>query len=173
MERKQRVVQIDGVEHHHCGRCKQYKTPDNFYLNKKSLTGRGSYCKPCMREYSATEEWVEWRKKRYYKNPERTIWIEARNRAKAASLHFNIDPEDCAIPDICPVLGIKIIQKGFGTRNDGTPTLDRMNNFLGYVKGNVKVISWKANRLKSDCNDPEVFLAIAEYVRNCNTLQSS
>jgi hypothetical protein len=126
-----------------------------------------------MREYSATEEWVEWRKKRYYKNPERTIWIEARNRARNGMLPFDITPDDCAIPEYCPVLGIKIVDKGQGTRIDGTPTLDRMNNALGYVKGNVKVISWKANRLKSDCNDPEVFLAIAEYVRNCNSIYTS
>jgi hypothetical protein len=172
MDRKARVVELNGLELHHCGKCKTYKLPEEFYLNARSLTGRGSYCKPCMSDYTKTEKWSNWRKEKYYKNPSRSIWIEARNRAKKAGLPFNIDPEDCEIPDLCPVLGIKLINKGFGTRNDATPTLDRIRNTEGYVKGNVKIISWKANRLKSDCNDYNVFLAIAEYVRNNNPLQT-
>lgn len=172
MERKTRIVQIDGVEHHHCGKCKQYKLPEEFYANKRSLSGRGSYCKPCMREYSSTEEWSEWRKQRYYKNPARTIWMEAKSRARKLQIPFDLEPEDCQIPEFCPVLGIKLSGKGFGTKSETTPTLDRMNNLKGYVKGNVKVISWKANRLKSDCNDPQTFLAIAEYVRNCNSVHT-
>jgi len=166
MDRKARVVELNGLEHHHCGKCKTYKLPEEFYLNARSLTGRGSYCKPCMKEYSASEELIEWRKKRYYKNPSRTIWIEARNRAKNSGLPFNIDPEDCEIPELCPVLGIKLINKGFGTRNDSTPTLDKIYPNKGYVKGNVKVISWKANRIKNNCSEPEVFDAIASYIRN-------
>lgn len=166
MDRKTRVVAINGIEHHHCGKCKTYKLPEAFYLNIKSLTGRGSYCKPCMKEYSSGEEWIEWRKKRYYKNPSRTIWIEAKNRARSAGLPFNIDPEDCEIPEYCPVLGIKISEKGKGTNNESTPTLDKIYPNKGYVKGNVKVISWKANRIKNNCSEPDVFEAIATYIRN-------
>lgn len=165
MDRKTRVVTIDSVEHHHCGRCKTYKLPEEFYLNAKSLTGRGSYCKPCMKQYSAGDEWVEWRKKRYYKNPSKTIWIEAKSRANKAQLPFDIEIEDCNIPEFCPVLGIKLIEKGNGTRNDATPTLDKVDPCKGYVKSNVNVISWKANRLKSNCDEPEIFDAIAMYIR--------
>lgn len=166
MDRKTRVVILDGIEHHHCGKCKTYKLPDEFYLNARSLTGRGSYCKPCMSDYTKTEKWSEWRKEKYYKNPSRTIWIEARNRAKNAGLPFNIDPEDCEIPELCPVLGIKLSEKGKGTHDDSTPTLDKIYPNKGYVKGNVKVISWKANRIKNNCSEPEVFDAIASYIRN-------
>ena len=166
MDRKQRVIDVAGVEHHHCGKCKEYKIPDDFYRNTKSITGRQTYCKVCVKDYAASDDWVEWRKKRYYKNPSRTIWIEAKNRANKVQLPFDIEPEDCAIPEFCPVLGIKLIAKGGGTRNDATPTLDKLNPSKGYVKGNVHVISWKANRLKSNCNEPEVFDAIAAYIRN-------
>lgn len=165
MERQQRVVVKDGKELHHCSKCKSYKDPSEFYLNKASLTGRGSYCKPCMKSYSQEPTWVEWRKVRYYKNPARTIWIEAKNRAKRANLPFNIDVDDCAIPDECCVLGIKLLSKGNGHKSDATPTLDKVVNTKGYIKGNVRVISWKANRLKSDCDNPEVFEAIAGYIR--------
>lgn len=170
MERKQRVIEIDGVEKHHCGKCREYKIPQDFYANVRSLTGRSSYCKPCQSSYAKGEKWAAWRKEKYYRDPARTMWVEARARARASNIPFDIDPEDCAIPEFCPVLGIKLMPKGAGTRSISTPTLDRMNNAKGYAKGNVKVISWKANRLKSDCDDPNVFLAIAEYVRNCNSL---
>jgi hypothetical protein len=166
MDRKIRLKTIDGVEHHHCGKCKEYKLPEEFYKNIKSLTGRQSYCKICVKEYASGEDWVVWRKERYYRNPERTIWIEARSRANKSQMPFNIEPEDCKIPEFCPVLKIKLSPKGKGTHQDSTPTLDKVNPLKGYVKGNVNVISWKANRLKSNCDDPEVFEAIAAYIRN-------
>uniref|UniRef100_A0AB74UMJ1 Uncharacterized protein n=1 Tax=Caulobacter phage BL57 TaxID=3348355 RepID=A0AB74UMJ1_9VIRU len=33
--------------------------------------------------------------------------------------------------------------------HDHSPSLDRIDNALGYVPGNVVVVSWKANRLKN------------------------
>ena len=165
MDRKQRVVLVDGIEKHHCGKCKEYKLPELFYKNSKSITGRQTYCKVCVKEYASGEEWIAWRKERYYRNPERTIWIEARNRARSQNLPFDIDPEDCQIPEFCPVLGISLTAKGKGTKSDSTPTLDKVDPSKGYVKGNVNIISWKANRLKSNCSDPEVFESIASYIR--------
>lgn len=165
MDRKPRVSIIDNVEHHHCGKCKEYKLPDEFYRNARSLTGRQAYCKLCVRQYAAGDKWVAWRKERYYRDPARTIWIEARTRARKQGLAFDIEPEDCLIPDICPVLGIALSPKGNGTHTDSTPTLDKVDPSKGYVKGNVNVISWKANRLKSNCSDPSVFEAIAAYIR--------
>ena len=52
-------------------------------------------------------------------------------------------------PVIFPVLGIKLEQneRVFG---DNSPSLDRFIPELGYVKDNVAVISWLANRLKSN-----------------------
>ncbi len=166
MDRRQRIVCIDGVEKHHCGKCKEYKLPEEFYRNSRSITGFQSYCKICIRQYAAGEHWVEWRKKRYYRDPARTMWIEARGRARRAQLPFDIEPSDCEIPEFCPVLGIKLTTKGFGTKVETTPTLDKINPEKGYVKGNVKVISWKANRIKSDCFDPSVFESIAKYIRD-------
>lgn len=162
--RKQRVIEQDGVLLHHCPRCQTYKSFEEFYVNRKTKTGRSVYCKICQSAYAKTPHWAEWRKERYYRNPSRTIWIEARHRAKKAGLPFNIEPEDCVIPEICPVLGIKMSPKGRGHMDDGTPTLDKIIQSQGYVKGNVRVISWKANRLKSDCDDPAIFELIAKYI---------
>lgn len=165
MDRRQRIMCIDGVEKHHCGKCKEYKPFNDFYRNNRSPTGYQTYCKVCVKEYASGENWVEWRKERYYRNPARTIWIEARGRARRAQLPFDIDPEDCQIPEFCPVLGIKLTPKGKGTHSDSTPTLDKVDPNKGYTKGNVNIISWKANRIKSNCSDPEVFEAIAAYIK--------
>jgi hypothetical protein len=37
-----------------------------------------------------------------------------------------------------------------GARSDGSPSLDRIDPGQGYVPGNVRVISDRANRLKGD-----------------------
>lgn len=165
MDKRPRIICIDGVQKHHCGKCKEYKPFSDFYKNSRSSTGYQTYCKICIKEYATGENWVAWRKERYYRNPSRTIWIEARTRARHAQLPFNIEPEDCNIPEFCPVLGIKLISKGKGTRDDSTPTLDKVDPAKGYTKGNVNIISWKANRIKSNCSEPEVFDAIAAYIR--------
>jgi hypothetical protein len=52
------------------------------------------------------------------------------------------------IPAVCPVLGIPIVLGE--QRSENSPSLDRITPKLGYVPGNVRVISDKANRLKGD-----------------------
>jgi len=81
----------------------------------------------------------------------------AKRRAKAKEMPFDIAREDITVPELCPVLGIPII---VGTRRwqDSSPTLDRINPALGYVKGNVEVISARANRIKNDASAAELEL---------------
>jgi hypothetical protein len=43
-------------------------------------------------------------------------------------------------------------------------SLDRIDPVLGYVQGNIAVISHLANTLKNNCTDPQVFRRIAEYL---------
>lgn len=47
--------------------------------------------------------------------------------------------------------------------NDNSPNLDRIVNALGYVKGNVIVVSARANRLKSDSTLDELRKLIEFY----------
>lgn len=81
----------------------------------------------------------------------------AKQRAKKNGLPFNITPDDVIIPDRCPLLGIvlKRSRKNRGP-SDNSPTLDRIHPEKGYVKGNVWVISAKANRIKTDANLNEI-----------------
>jgi hypothetical protein len=86
----------------------------------------------------------------------------ARTRAKALGLEFNLEESDITIPETCPVLGMPLV---FGrlTRNDNSPSLDRIDNTKGYVKGNVVVISMRANRLKNNGTLEELEALVAFY----------
>jgi len=94
---------------------------------------------------------------------EKELWNNAKKRAKQKKLPFNIDIEDIVIPEICPVLGIPIkVNIGGDRMSDNSPTLDKFIPSKGYVKGNVQIISWRANNLKND-GSPEEWIKIANW----------
>lgn len=84
----------------------------------------------------------------------------ARDRAKKAGVEFNVSQDDLIVPEYCPVLGIKLNLSG---PMDSLPSIDRLIPALGYTKGNVHVISYKANRLKSDAT-PSELRQVADYL---------
>lgn len=77
----------------------------------------------------------------------------AKSRAKKKGIEFGITIDDIEMPDVCPLIGIPIKSpiEGRGPK-PGSPFLDRIDNSKGYVKGNVWVISFLANRMKNDAN---------------------
>jgi len=63
---------------------------------------------------------------------------------------FDITFEDIKFPTHCPILGIELNYYFLKGCDDANPTFDRINPKLGYIKGNVHVISHRANRIKND-----------------------
>ncbi len=97
-------------------------------------------------------------------NPEYYLWKSAKKRSRDKQLDFNIEVSDIIIPQFCPLLNIPIVHKiGLGKRRDNSPSLDRLDNSLGYVKGNIIVVSWRANFLKSDSEFQELQLLINNW----------
>lgn len=89
----------------------------------------------------------------------------ARKRARLAKVPFNIDKDDIVIPEHCPVFGVPIISGvGWGGARTSSPSLDRIVPELGYTKGNVAVISHRANCIKSNATLPELE-AVASWLR--------
>lgn len=78
--------------------------------------------------------------------PDRPLLERARKRARMLGVPFEIGSEHVVIPEYCPVLGIPL--KIGGPRSDQSPSLDRIVPSRGYVPGNIRVISDRANRLK-------------------------
>ena len=86
---------------------------------------------------------------------QRKMFWMAKYRAKKKKIKFNITVDDVVFPKICPVLGFKIDYKG--KRNaDNIPSLDRIDSNKGYIKGNVRVISNRANFLKNNATSDEL-----------------
>lgn len=88
-------------------------------------------------------------------HPVRYLFNQARHRAKKFGHDFDIVFEDLVIPTHCPVFGIPLFFEG-GKRTANSYSLDRWDNKKGYVKGNVRVISFKANQYKGDMTTEEV-----------------
>ena len=53
------------------------------------------------------------------------------------------------VPKYCPILDIPLYV-GDKVSTDNSPTLDRIDNDNGYIKGNIQIISRKANQMKSN-----------------------
>lgn len=97
-------------------------------------------------------------------NPAKKCWIAAKSRSVRKGLEFNLSIEDIIIPEFCPVLGIPLFFSA-GKKTDNTPSVDRVDNSKGYVKGNVRVISNKANTLKSSMSLEEL-KKIVQYIED-------
>lgn len=87
-------------------------------------------------------------------DPRGPMLADARKRAKAKGLEFDLVKSDLSIPDVCPVLGIPLAVAS--KRSAGSPSLDRIDNTKGYSKENVCVISLRANTLKNDATIDEL-----------------
>ncbi len=96
--------------------------------------------------------------------PAKKMFTHAKSRAKLCGVPFDLIPEDISIPATCPVLGIPL-SRGAGKLHDGSPTLDRFIPELGYVRGNVCVVSHRANRIKNDASLLELE-AVAKWMRS-------
>ena len=110
----------------------------------------------CLRK----ERSVEFNKSRFdpnaiSKTTEYKMYARAKSRAKKNNLPFNIELDDIVIPERCPLLGIKI--ESTEVRNSpNNPSLDKIIPEKGYIKGNVWVISNRANTLKNDATIQEL-----------------
>lgn len=86
----------------------------------------------------------------------------ARARATASGVPFSISVEDILIPQVCPAIGIPILV-GQNQASDNSPSLDRVIPLLGYVPGNVLVVSNRTNRIKNNASVAELRAIAAFY----------
>ncbi len=95
------------------------------------------------------------------------LLASAKRRAKNFDIQFDLKISDIDIPARCPVLGFPM---SFDGPREYMPTLDRIIPALGYVVGNVAVISMRANRLKSDAALHELE-AVSAYIKRNTKLR--
>lgn len=97
----------------------------------------------------------------------RRIFLRTRLRAKKNGTPFNLDISDIIIPKVCPVLGIELISNVGRGHTDNSPSLDRIINELGYIKGNIQIISYKANAMKRNAS-MEDLIKLGEWATSIN-----
>jgi hypothetical protein len=133
----------------------KYKTPAHHLAANKRWRQKNP---KRMQEYAVA--WVR-------RNPAKYICNTARKRAEKKGIPFSITPSDIIIPDVCPVFGFPLVLSvGKGDKPGGkynSPSLDRIVPELGYVPGNVRVISFLANTMKGAAT-PEQLRQFAEWV---------
>lgn len=108
------------------------------------------------------------RKKSRRRDPRVQLLADARKRAKVKGLEYNLTIDDIPLPDYCPVLGIKL-EVGVGRRHDASPSIDRVNNSMGYIPDNVMIISLRANVLKNNGSLDEL-KRIVRYMEEHNDM---
>ncbi|NCW69656.1 MAG: hypothetical protein EBV86_14045 [Marivivens sp.] len=97
------------------------------------------------------------------------MFKNVRQRAKKTGKEFTITQEDLEWPTHCPILGVELKYGGNSTEEKHNSfSLDRIDNSKGYVKGNVRVISARANSLKSNATIEELENIIKYMKENSN-----
>ena len=162
-----------------CTQCKEFKATSEFSWkgpDHKRLTARCHACRRANykespernRQRASEHHWANREsilarmKERRRASPSVHLCREAKSRARARGLPFDLQPEDVVVPTHCPVLGMPL-RMNEGKSGPDSPTLDRVIPALGYVRGNVVVISHRANTIKSDASLEEL-IATAKYV---------
>jgi len=83
----------------------------------------------------------------------------AKMRAKKSGLLFDITESDFEIPFTCPLLGY-VLMPSRGLIAPNSPSLDRKDPRKGYVRGNIWVISYRANAAKSNLTLEELQMLV-------------
>ena len=133
-----------------CMKCSEMKPLESFHKHARCKGGYNSVCKTCRQplsqaNYKATAK-------------ELRLFNAAKTRATAKGREFSIELSDIHIPELCPVFLIPMV----------SPSLDRIDNEKGYVKGNVRVISKRANQLKNNATVEEMQMVLADMLRHKN-----
>jgi hypothetical protein len=150
----------DAVLTKRCSSCQEELPVAMFHRNITQKDGLRTNCKKC-----STNEKRIYDKANPIKVQTAHMICGARKRAKKKNLEFNINSEyiRSLVVSHCPVFGIPLewsCHRGeHGNKPlENSPSLDRIDPTKGYIKGNVWIISNKANTTKSNSTHEELKL---------------
>lgn len=146
------------------------KCEANEWVDMKVHFGRYTYprCANCLRlarrKKAVTPEGRSLnrtRSRKYYVSARAKYLLGgAKRRAQKFGLAFDLAVHDIIVPDVCPLLGIPL-EVGHRVQTDASPSLDRIDPTKGYIRGNVWVISYRANAIKQNATLDELRLLVA------------
>lgn len=141
-----------------CPSCKAEKEIYHFAYQR----GRGENYYTCR----ACDKRVENAFKSKPSDPRFILWERSALNARKIGIEHTIEPEDIPMPNTCKYFGVQLEYPPgkSGRRWDKfRASIDRIDSTKGYVKGNVHVISYLANRMKQDASEEDL-IAFAEGV---------
>ena len=96
-------------------------------------------------------------------NLERSLLVKAKKRSKENNLIIDIDENYIKsifpLDNCCAIFGNKFIFNG----NMLSASIDRIDTNLGYIKGNVQILSRRANMVKHNCSMEELYFIIRSF----------
>ena len=103
-------------------------------------------------------------------NYSKHIFRVTKKRALDNDIPFNLTEHDFIIPDVCPILDIPLF-RGKGSMSNNSPSIDKIIPELGYIKGNVWIISMRANRLKSDLSKEDLIKFCTKLLKKIENIE--
>ncbi len=101
-----------------------------------------------------------------FDRPIKSLYNSLKYSARKRKIPFTltlIELNNLTFPITCPILGMPI--RFNNKQQDDSISIDRIDSTLGYTIDNIVVISWKANRLKSNASLLEMN-KISEFYTN-------
>ena len=125
-------------------------------------------CVECARERASSWQSVD-RVKRWFSKmthkQKMLHWAKYRHKKNFKDSQFDLTEADLHWPIYCPALGIELLYESSHSRSiPNTATLDRIDSNLGYIKGNVQILSRKANLIKN-YGTPEEVMRVATFMQ--------
>lgn len=115
---------------------------------------------------SSSKEYRNNKTKEFRKNNyEKFLLYQIKASAKKRDLDFNLTIDDIVIPEFCPYLNLKLTKSVGGGLLDTAPSVDRIDTSKGYIKGNVRIISHLANKMKNNVSI-DLLITFANNVLN-------
>jgi len=136
-----------------CEECNQSLNLNKFSLIEKwnPNSDTKNTCKKCSAKLNEKN-----RRDRDWKvDAARLLYSNIKSRCKRLGREFSIELEDIVIPEKCPVFGFDLKREDRETWMFA-PSVDRIDSSKGYIKGNVTVVSRRANILKRDATLEEL-----------------
>lgn len=137
---------------------------------KKYIPEWGSTCGQVAKKKKKQEEYF----KRWGEKQDTDLYTAQRIKyrgkkynAQRVGYKWDIDFGDIKWNTHCPILGIELDYFAENTQ-ENSPSFDRIDTNIGYVKGNVQILSWRANRIKNN-GTAEEHRKIADYLDSLHT----
>jgi hypothetical protein len=151
-----------------CAQCSSVRAKKKWGEGwRQNVVGRDEVNK----RWNASSKGQEAKRRWKRKNPKRAWAVcatgSAKMRAKLKDIPFDLttDYVESITPDTCPVFGTPFSFIGGKCMTESSASIDRIDTRFGYVRGNVAVISFKANAIKNRYSSHDI-RKVADWLGN-------